>query len=206
MKPHTDLYLFMLMLLPLVAMGQPGNLVENGSLELSDSKRKGWIIPKTMEYNHPDIFLAIGENPWQVDKLPYDGASYTGLVVRDDASYEVLGQKLKHKLLSNKKYMVSFYLCTSTKMKSMSPHSRGRLVRFSNPISLRFNIGASYQLSKLVYETGEVSNENWMEYKFEFKPEDDVNFFWIESAPSPTFDKPYNGNVFIDKISIKEIE
>ncbi|MFK8161639.1 MAG: hypothetical protein AB8H12_04170 [Lewinella sp.] len=88
----------------------------------------------------------------------------------------------------------------------MSPLSRGRQVRFSNPINLRFNIGDSYEFSKIIYETGEVSNENWMEYKFEFQPEDDVSHFWIESAPLPAFDGPYNGNVFIDMISIKEIE
>ncbi len=206
MKTNAYIYLFILNLLPSIALGQSGNLVENGSLELSNSKRQGWIIPKTMEYNHPDIFSAFGENPWNIKKLPYDGTSYTGLVVRDDASFEMFGQQLKQKLTKNKKYQISFYLCTSTKMKSMSPRSRGRQVSFSKPINLRFNIGDSHEFSRVVYETGEVSNENWEEYKFEFIPDEDVNYFWIESAPLPDFDGPYNGNVLIDMISIKEVE
>lgn len=198
--------LFLLILLPVLVLGQSANLVENGSLELSNSKRKGWIIPKTINNNHPDVFHAFEEFPWRVEQLPYDGVSYTGLVVRDDGSFEVLGQRLKHKLVENKKYRISFYLCTSKKMKSMSPRSRGRQVRFSNPVNLRFNIGDDYQFSQIIFETGEVSNENWEEYSFEFQPKSDVNYFWIESAPLPDFDGPYNGNVLIDLITIKEIE
>jgi len=205
MKASSLLYTIILTFLPVIGLSQSANLLKNGSLEDSRSKQGEWIFPK-IKNNHPDAFYAFAEKLWNVDKQPYDGSWYTGLVVRDDGSFEVLGQKLKNRLVANKKYLVSLYLCTSTKMTSFSPLSNGQEVSFGKALNVRISIGNSYKMSRIILETGAVTNEEWMEYTFEIQPDVDVKCFWIESAHLTGYEGAYNGNVFVDMVSLRELE
>jgi outer membrane protein OmpA-like peptidoglycan-associated protein len=135
------------------------------------------------------------------------GSTYLGLVVRQDESWEGVGQKLSQPLAAGKCYEWDLDLCRAEEYKSLV-NETGPLVSFGSPVQVRIWGGNSYcERAELLYTTPYVVNTTWKGYTMVLKPKASYNYIVVEAffkTPNPF---PYNGNVLIDNAAtIRQIE
>ncbi len=138
---------------------------------------------------------------WKVTKEAKDGRTYVGLVVRDNSTYESLGQKLKGILRKDVLYQFDILICTSETY--MSPTRRtsmeGILLNFTTPAKLRIWGGNQMcHKSTLLAESPLLKNHNWKLYRFNIKPIEEVSYIMFEAYYENEISTPYNGNILID--------
>lgn len=136
---------------------------------------------------------------FNVRKKPQDGKSFVGMVVREDWTYEAIGQKLDEPLLRNYQYQFSIYLALSEAYRSISRVSRLE-TEFVEPTVLRI-WGGDYlgHRGQLLEASPPVKHTDWQEYTFEFEPAEDWNYFILEAYYEGDF--AYNGNLLLDNCS-----
>ena len=128
---------------------------------------------------------------WGVNEEAYDGETYMGLIVREDGSYESVGQFLENPLIQGYCYEFSIYLA----------HSHV-YAGYNLPIGL--NIwGGSKVCSKdqLLGQAELVSHARWKKYVFKFIPKQDIYYFQIEARKAAGLYINYRGNILIDNCS-----
>lgn len=143
---------------------------------------------------HPNGF-------WNVNLEPNDGKTYLGMVVRDNATYEVLSGVLDQTLKAKKTYKMSVYLAQSQNYLS---HSRTthKKENYNTPSVFWIWGGDEYCNEKqLLYESPPIDHDNWRKYEITFKPDNDINAITISAYFTPNTDLAYNGNILIDNIS-----
>jgi hypothetical protein len=151
---------------------------------------------------------AAGETPPDVQpgyfgviQRPAEGNTFLGMVVRDNETWEAVGQKLKEPLLQNQTYFWSLHLCQSEFYKSQS-RSTGYEAKYDTPVKVRIWGGKNYcEKSELLAETATITNTRWLQYDFKICPKNDVIFLTIEAYYRTPILSFYNGNVLIDDAS-----
>jgi hypothetical protein len=148
----------------------------------------------------PDIHSSFS-NLFNVQKDAQDGRSFVGMVVRDDATWEAIGQTLEQPLLPNYQYQFSIYLARSNNYRSLSKRNRVE-VDFNEATVLRV-WGGNYSgdRGELLVKSLPIYHTDWQEYTFEFEPTKVWEYFILEAYFEDDDGFAYNGNLLLDNCS-----
>lgn len=146
---------------------------------------------------HPDPM-----NQFQVGMMPQDGSTYLGMVVRDNDTWESVGQELSEPFVANQCYDFRIHLARSRVYLSQSRVSN-RAANYVTPTKLRIFAGYDYcDRLELIGETPVVSNYKWKEYAIKLTPSQEYTHVVFEVFyKTPTL-IPYNGNLILDNASV----
>lgn len=163
-------------------------LLRNGGLEAN------WQVGFQMEAwgawgkgATPDVL----PGQWSISKLPVEGRSYVGLIVREDGSKEGIVQKLDRPLEAGQCYYFSMAL-------AHLPDYAGFILPCS--IRLKGRQGNSGKVIELAMSPL-ITHEQWVYYTLEFTPSKTVDQVIIEASYAPGVKKPYRGNILVDHMS-----
>lgn len=143
-------------------------------------------------------------NPvFRVSNPASDGASYLGMVVRDNDTWESVGQRLSRPMKKGACYAFSIDLCRSNSYFSQSRvKSTTEQVNYVTPVKIRIYAGYSpCDKNYLLGESKEVISYRWLEYNFKFEPIGNYTHIVIEAFYKTPVLFPYNGNVLLDNAS-----
>ncbi|MFN0015158.1 MAG: OmpA family protein [Saprospiraceae bacterium] len=155
----------------------------------------GWLNCGKTEESPPDIQPGF----FQVTKAPNHGETYLGLVVRDNETWEAIGQRLPRPLENNACYEFSMDLCRAELYLSLS-RTTGDEVNYATPAKIRIWGGMGYcDKREMLYETPLITTTRWLTYTFRLHPKKGTYpFICIEAFyKTPTL-FPYNGNILMD--------
>ncbi|MFN4254925.1 MAG: OmpA family protein [Saprospiraceae bacterium] len=190
-------------LLPALAFGQkdaPINLTNPSFEDLPKccEAPTGWYNCGKVGETAPDIQPGY----FSVGKAPAHGESYVGLVVRDNDTWEALGQRLSRPLENNKCYEFSLDLCRSELYQSMS-RTTGEEVNYATPATLRIWGGMAFcDKRELLAQTSTINHPRWLTYNFRLAPKKgNYTYILIEAYFKTPQLFPYNGNILIDNAS-----
>jgi hypothetical protein len=130
-----------------------------------------------------------------------DGERYVGMVVRDNNTWEGIGQKLNGWLKRDSTYTFSLYLARSNNYQSVS-RATGEEVNFKSPTILKiWGVNTRTAEEELLAESSTVSHSIWTRYTFMLQPSiadfDEINLM-AYYAPG---NEGKNGNLLIDDCS-----
>ena len=164
----------------------------------------GWYNCGKTEESPPDI----QPGSFQVTKTPSHGETYLGLVVRDNETWEGVGQRLNRPLDLNECYEFTLDLCRAELYLSLS-RTTGEEVNYATPAKIRIWGGMGYcDKREMLYETPLITTTRWLTYTFRISPKKgSYTYLFIEAYfKTPTL-FPYNGNILVDNASpIKKID
>lgn len=178
-------------------------LLENPSFE-DDSPNAGrppaaWFYCGPPGETPPDI------HPNEVfpqNLKAFEGQTYVGMVVRDNNTWEAIGQHLNTPLLANVCYSFSIYLAIPENFMSLSRSSQ-QPVNYNQSIRLRL-WGAERHCEKLelVAESPGVKLHHWQKYTFIFEPLQSLQVLILEAFYDiDDMALPNNACIFIDDAS-----
>lgn len=179
---------------------QPIIFLENPSFEGQPSVARppaGWYFCGEVGESPPDIHPG---GFFGVDRPALDGATFVGMVVRDNGTHESIGQRLSSPLQAGMCYSFSIYAARSDIYQSIS-RATGAPANYEKPAALYIwggfdNCGRQELLAK----TPSILAGNWKLFSFSLHPGEAYTHLLIEayfSIPGP----PYNGNVLVDLAS-----
>jgi hypothetical protein len=158
----------------------------------------GWIWIGEMKDSPPDI----QPGSWGVTKKAKQGCCYAGLVVRDNGTWEGLGQVFKSALVKDSSYTFSLWLCVSEEYKSRTPESKEKVVNFDTPAILKiWGYNTATEQEELLAESAPIKHGDWREYSFVLTPtlanfnEIDLTAFYSEG------NEKTNGHILMDNCS-----
>jgi outer membrane protein OmpA-like peptidoglycan-associated protein len=134
------------------------------------------------------------------------GSTYLGLVVRDNETWESVGQRLSRPLELNQCYEFSLDLCRTETY--VSKTKSGAMANFITPAKLIIWGGNGYcDKGEVLYETSIIHNTRWLTYNCRFNPKKgNWSFIMIEAYYKTPVLFPYNGHILVDNASpIKQI-
>ncbi|PHI19410.1 hypothetical protein CEQ90_12890 [Lewinellaceae bacterium SD302] len=145
---------------------------------------------------HPDPM-----NQFQVGMGPQHGRTYLGMVVRDNDTWESVGQELSEPLVAGQCYDFWINLARSKVYLSQSRVSN-KPANYVTPAKLRIHAGYDFcDRQELIGESDMVRNYNWQEYAIKLSPTEDYTHLVFEVFyETPTL-IPYNGNLLLDNAS-----
>ena len=157
----------------------------------------GWIDLGLDTDTPPDI----QPGSFWVDMPARDGRTYVGLVVRENNSWEGLGQRLTGFLQKDATYSFSIYLARSKRYMSATRTSRQE-INFEAPTILKiWGYNTTTQQEELLAESAAVSHSEWTKYSFILKPTlasyDELDLMAYYAVG---FEKQ-NGNLLLDNCS-----
>ena len=162
---------------------------------------KGWQNCAFNGETPPDIHPMQGGGIFQVIQKPKNGRSYIGLVGRDNATVESVGQELDQPLKAGQCYELSIWLCKSEVFTAMQRHT-GKMSNFKKPLILRAWGGLSPCGRKVLLASSPlIDHADWKKYRFRFKPTEDITWLCLEAHHGIDTDGAYNGNILIDHAS-----
>jgi len=130
-----------------------------------------------------------------------DGNNYLGMVVRDNNTWEMVSQKLSGGLLEkNNCYDFSVDLC-----RSLIYESTSRLnympVSYNEPVLLRVWGGNNAcEKNELLFQSPLITNTDWKTFNVRLHPQKN-SYSYIVFEAYYKANKPYNGNILIDKLT-----
>lgn len=139
---------------------------------------------------------------WGVNMDPFDGATYLGLVVRYNDTYESVSQELSSPLKSGKCYSFSAVLAQNEIYNSATRRSQSQPENFSNPaIFIIWGAGQNCSKLELLGQTTPVDHSEWAYYDFIIKPTKDYTYITLEAYYTPSASQRYNGHILVDALS-----
>ena len=186
-----------------MALGQPHRiLLNNPSFEdipRHSSPPRGWIDCGFPGESPPDVQPS---GDWQVFHPAFNGISYLGLVVRENDTWEAVGQKLSSPMIKDQCYVFSIYLCRSSIYISRVKPDTTVEKNFTTAAKMRLWGGDSYCSRKqLLAESPLINNNTWQQYNFRLDPKFDHTHILIEAFYNTPTLFPYNGNLLLDHAS-----
>lgn len=140
-------------------------------------------------------------NQFRVTMRPQDGNTYLGMVVRDNDTWERVGQELSEPLVGGQCYAFRIQLARSKVYLSQS-RVKNQPANYVTPTKLRVHGG--YDLCdrmEIIGETELVTNYDWKEYTLKLRPEEDFTHILLEVYYKTPSLIPYNGNLLLDNAS-----
>ncbi len=161
---------------------------------------EGWINCGFPNESPADI----QPNPtFGVEQPPHQGYSYLGMVVRDNDTWESVGQPLHQPLKMDEHYIFQIALARSEQYLSFSRRSSNAdtKVNYATPTILRIWAGnEACQKMELLALSPPITHNYWQLYQFELHPKkDDYRFFILEAYYSGQY--PLIGNLLLDEAS-----
>ncbi len=175
------------------------------------------LINPSFEINDPEVGLPPsgwedlglkGETPpdrqpgrFDVSLPAQDGELYVGMVVRENNSWEGLGQRLRGFLKKDSAYTFSVYLTRSQRYMSATRTSTA-MINFNAPTILKiWGYNTATQQEELLAESSAISHSEWVKYSFILKPAlADFDELDLMAYYAPGFEKK-NGNLLMDNCS-----
>ena len=162
----------------------------------------GWVNCGKPGETPPDIQPA--ENPAQgfgVTTLAVHGDTYIGMVVRDNETWEGIGQKLSKPLEAGQNYWMTAKLARSNMYVSQS-RKTGNTANYTEPVKLRIWTGDGfYDKRELLIDTDLIEHTSWELYEFKLQPSENANFLIFEVFYKTPSLFAYNGNLLMDDLS-----
>ena len=157
----------------------------------------GWFDLGAVEETPPDVQP---NGVFGVVQTPQHGGTFLGLVVRDNATVESIGQRMKTSLLKNVPYQFSLWACRSEFYNSVS-RMTNKSANYNTPAILElWGANEDGSINQKLAESPTLSQTNWGKIDFDFTPSNDYVFFIIKAFYTKG-SMPYNGNVLVDNIS-----
>jgi outer membrane protein OmpA-like peptidoglycan-associated protein len=159
---------------------------------------QGWFDCGFAGESAPDVQPS---GTFSVNKPAFHGSTYLGMVVRDNNTWEAIGQRLKSPLLKGVTYTFSLYAARSELYMSKSQLT-GKDANYITPAAVRLWAGSGYcAKEEMLDETEPVSEGNWKKFTFKFTPKATLSYFMVEGFYKVPTLFPYNGNVLVDNAS-----
>jgi outer membrane protein OmpA-like peptidoglycan-associated protein len=138
---------------------------------------------------------------FSVSKPAFHGNTYLGLVVRDNDTWESVGQRLSAPMVKGQCYKFSINLARSEMYLSQS-RITNESANYNTPAKLRIYGGFSpCDKAYLLAESDLIINYRWLEFNFKLKPQAAYTHILFEAFyQTPTL-FPYNGNILLDNAS-----
>lgn len=189
-----------------IAQDQPIELINPSFEDLPGVEKVpyGWNDCGFAEETPPDIHPSADVNKpfFGVKNRPQDGASYLGLVVRDNDTYEGISQRLRSPMIAGKCYQFSIYLSKSKNYLSYNSEFTVK-EQFTTPIVLQVYGGSSLcDKKQLLAQSNIITSNRWIRYDFNFTPENNLDYLLLQAFYSNTVTLfPFNGHVLVDNAS-----
>ncbi len=159
---------------------------------------QGWRDCGFADESAPDTHPS---GAFDVVKMPSDGNSYLGMVVRDNDTWERVSQQLSSPMQRGTCYSFSINLCRSELYVSASRRTNVR-ANYVEPIKLVIWGGDGHCSKKeLLAESKLIKNTDWESYAFKFEPKQTHTHITFEAFYKTPVLFPYNGNVLVDNAS-----
>ncbi|MDX1476917.1 MAG: hypothetical protein R3301_04395 [Saprospiraceae bacterium] len=149
---------------------------------------------------HPDA--------WQVDGAPAHGKTFLGLVVRNNDTWESVGQELSSPMLPGVCYQLDLSLMRSTVYMGLRDYSGPadeppRFMRpFLTPVVVRIWGGNDIcDKQALLAESEMIDHTSWEVYHTIMRPKERFQYLLLEAFYKTPTIVPYNGHVLIDNLS-----
>lgn len=140
-------------------------------------------------------------NQFRVTMAAQNGNTYIGMVVRDNDTWERIGQELSEPMIGGLCYSFRIHLARSRVYLSQSRVTH-QAANYVTPTKLRIHGG--YDLcdrKEIIGETELVSNYDWKEYLLKLQPSEDYTHLVFEVFYRTPVLIPYNGNLLMDNAS-----
>lgn len=167
-----------------------------------DKTPNGWYDCGFSGETSVDIHPVDG-SAFKVTAEAYDGKTYLGMVVRENDTWESVGQRLPRPLKAGNCYEFSAHIARSPLYMSVgrSVNNLNQEANYATPAKLRIWGGNGYcGKVELLAESATIINTRWLEFNFRFEPKYDLTYISFEvfyKTPSPF---PYNGNIILDNL------
>ncbi len=196
-------YVVFLLAMPLLAVAQKDAPILFVNPSFEDLPRpglqpNGWTNCGPGSETPPDV------QPGQfgVTLAPSNGQSYLGLVVRDNETWEMVGQRISRPIEVNQCYEFSIDLCRSLEYMSPTKTSKENS-SYATPARLIIWGGNSpCEKGEPLYETSIIQNTRWLTTVCRLSPKKGSwNYIMLEAYYKTPLLFPYNGNILIDNAS-----
>jgi hypothetical protein len=138
---------------------------------------------------------------FNVTKEAYDGATYLGMVTRDNDTWESVSQRISQPLQKGGCYAFEIYLARSLSYMSVS-RLTDKTANYSNPAKLRVWGGFKHcDKKQLLTTTQLVIHTDWKPYRLFFEALEAYSHLILEAYYDEPTLTPYNGNLLLDKLS-----
>lgn len=134
---------------------------------------------------------------YEVDKPAFEGKTYFSMVVRDNFTWDAVGQRLRVPLQPGRCYRLMIHLAQSPYYTAVSPVFGSR-VRYKNPIRLLLWGGRKFcQAGQLLAQTELIKNKDWQSYELVFTPKVEITHIAFQAYYlNPMV--AYNGHLLMD--------
>ena len=159
---------------------------------------KGWMDCGRINFpreTSPDIHP---KGFWEVRKPAKEGKTYLGLAVRDNETYEGVGQKLPSPFLANQSYEMMLWMAQSAKYISRN-RSDSKMINFKDPSFLIIaSIDAKCEVKDILYQSPMIDHTEWKQYNIKMTPQTEVThlLFMVYSDIEKA-----NGHILLDGMS-----
>ncbi|MCB0582921.1 MAG: hypothetical protein KDD10_26820 [Phaeodactylibacter sp.] len=188
------------MAVPMLLPAQQVIFLDNPSFEDEPSVARpphGWYYCGQAGETPPDIHPG---GFFGVERLAQDGATFVGMVVRDNGTHEGIGQRLASPLQAGRCYSFTLYAARSETYQSIS-RLTGAPANYEQPAALHIWGGfVNCARKELLATTASIISSSWKPYTFSLQPGEPYTHLLIEAYYSIRA-TPYNGNVLIDQAS-----
>ncbi|MBL7796153.1 MAG: hypothetical protein JNJ90_06570 [Saprospiraceae bacterium] len=205
MKSHLWLVFILFFLVSDKSRGQ--HLIKLANPSFEDEPRSSTMPTGWYYYGHPD------ESPpdiqpgfFEVTNRASDGKTYLGLVVRDNSTWEGIGQDLPQPLKKGYLYEMSVALALPNEMFSIS-RMTGREAPFHHPVLFRiWGVDVEKNKEEILAETPPINHTDWKTYHFSLLPrKHDYPAIAFTAWYVDGEKKPYNGYILIDNCSALKV-
>ena len=182
-------------------IGQKIIMLDNPSFEQQERGAgivpAGWMDLGDVAQTPPDIQPGF----FGVTFSPQHGKTYLGLCVRENNTWEGVGQKLDHLLQIDNSYVFSVWLNRSNTYQS-PVYGSPEIKNFNNPTVLKiWGYNTKTSQDELLAESQAVGHSEWVRYEFVLKPTlADYDELDLMAYYAPGHEKK-NGNLLIDNCS-----
>lgn len=160
-----------------------------------------WYNCGPQEETPPDI----QPGSFGVEMPAADGQHYLCMVVRDNNTWESIGQELAEPLKTDHYYELTVSVARAAKLISKS-RLTGEEVNLVTPAVLRIWGGNDYcEKEQLLAETKIINNTEWQQVKLTLHPTTDLIHITLEAYYKTPVQTTYNGNILIDNLSLTQI-
>ncbi|HLF65754.1 MAG TPA: hypothetical protein VI603_18480 [Saprospiraceae bacterium] len=199
-----------------IAMGQVEVPLVNGSFEGTPTMGTypnglkltiaGWQNWSPFELKSPPDIHGAHTNYWNVQRFPFHGETYVGLVIREDETWECIAQSLQEPLEEGGHYSILMYTCRDSMYKSrLTP--TGEILNFSNPAQIRI-WGSEHvkEFGELLAESGTVEHTKWQKQTFDLFPSKTYKYIILQAYYPSEDELAMNGHVLIDNAKLWKYE
>lgn len=164
----------------------------------------GWYDCGKVNESPPDI----QPGQFAVVKPAKHGDTYLGLVVRDNDTWEAVGQRLSRPIKANHCYEFTLDVCRSEIYISLS-RTTGQQTNYTRPARLLIWAGYGFcDKQELLYQSSDVTHDRWLNTEVRLAPKNGnyTHIMFEAYFVQPTL-FPYNGNILLDNLSpISELD